>query len=126
MIKIQTEMAERALQMLCLPKDQPAHLLDIGTGSGLSGDVLSEHGYSWVGIDISPAMLGIFRSLARPDDFASWPFRNVSDMWSDITKQHPSYETNEGVAVEREVDGDLLCGDIGQGLNFRAVRVHGS
>lgn len=50
-------------------------------GSGLSGEVLSESGYSWTGVDIAPAMLG--------------------------------------VAVKREVEGDLICADIGQGLFFR-------
>ena len=32
-------------------------LLDIGCGSGISGEVLSEHGHYWVGLDISPHML---------------------------------------------------------------------
>lgn len=30
MIDIQTKMAERALELLCLPDDQPCYLLDIG------------------------------------------------------------------------------------------------
>jgi 18S rRNA (guanine1575-N7)-methyltransferase len=33
--------------------------LDIGCGSGLSGDVLTEHGHIWVGMDISKSMLEI-------------------------------------------------------------------
>ncbi len=75
-------MAERAVQLLCLEPNQPAYLLDVGTGSGLSGEVLTEMGYEWVGCDISPAMLGI--------------------------------------ALEREVEGDLICTDMGQGMSFRA------
>lgn len=81
MIKIQTAMTERAVELLCLPSGKKCHLLDIGCGSGLSGCVLSDIGHSWVGIDISPSMLG--------------------------------------VAVEREVEGDLLCADMGQGMFFR-------
>ncbi|OBS57797.1 hypothetical protein A6R68_11070 [Neotoma lepida] len=57
MIDIQTKMTERALELLCLPEGRPSYLLDIGCGSGLSGDYISEEGHYWVGIDISPAML---------------------------------------------------------------------
>uniref|UniRef100_A0A8C0KIA7 BUD23 rRNA methyltransferase and ribosome maturation factor n=1 Tax=Canis lupus dingo TaxID=286419 RepID=A0A8C0KIA7_CANLU len=65
MIDVQTKMAGRALELLCLPEGQPCYLLDIGCGSGLSGDYLSDEGHYWVGIDISPAMLGSW-SPGRP------------------------------------------------------------
>jgi 18S rRNA (guanine1575-N7)-methyltransferase len=55
---IQAEMAYRALELLNLPPG-PAFLLDIGCGSGLSGEILEEEGHTWVGMDISPAMLGM-------------------------------------------------------------------
>jgi len=32
--------------------------LDIGCGSGLSGEILDEEGYIWTGVDIAPSMLG--------------------------------------------------------------------
>lgn len=78
-------MSERAVELLCLPEDQPCYLLDVGyvciymslihtyalsslsnmiftlifsCGSGLSGDYLTEVGHYWVGVDISTAMLG--------------------------------------------------------------------
>jgi 18S rRNA (guanine1575-N7)-methyltransferase len=52
-------MALRALELLALsPEDGPQFLLDIGCGSGLSGQVLEEEGHLWVGLDIAPAMLG--------------------------------------------------------------------
>ena len=101
-------MTERALELLCLP-DEPCYLLDLGCGSGLSGECIEEQvifgscenqtqchwllssylvvdflflkGHSWVGLDISSAMLG--------------------------------------VANERELEGDLACGDLGEGLPFR-------
>ncbi|XP_060687762.1 probable 18S rRNA (guanine-N(7))-methyltransferase [Hemiscyllium ocellatum] len=81
MIEIQTQMSERAVELLHLPEDQPCFLLDVGCGSGLSGDYLSEEGHHWVGVDISPAMLD--------------------------------------VALEREVEGDLILGDVGAGIPFR-------
>jgi len=58
MIDIQTRMTERALQLLLLP-DRPCLLLDIGCGSGISGETISEAGHIWIGYDISPSMLRI-------------------------------------------------------------------
>lgn len=81
-IEIQASMTERALELLNLSEDKSLFILDIGCGSGLSGEVLTESGHTWVGMDVSPSMLD--------------------------------------VAVENETDGDLLLGDIGQGLPFRA------
>lgn len=80
-IEVQSQMSERALELLCLPEDQPHYLLDVGCGSGLSGDYITEQGHYWVGVDISTAMLD--------------------------------------VALEREVEGDLILGDMGQGMPFR-------
>ncbi|KAM6500385.1 williams-Beuren syndrome critical region protein 22 [Amanita muscaria] len=57
--QIQVDMTYRALELLNLPHDQPAFLLDIGCGSGLSGEILDEAGYHWVGVDIAPSMLEV-------------------------------------------------------------------
>ena len=79
-------MTNRALALLSLPS--PSLVLDIGCGSGLSGEILSSLPSSdggphvWVGMDISASMLDI--------------------------------------ALQRDVDGDLLLADIGQGVPFRA------
>nr|XP_060612707.1 probable 18S rRNA (guanine-N(7))-methyltransferase [Anolis sagrei ordinatus] len=81
MMEIQSQMSERAVELLGLPEDRPCFLLDVGCGSGLSGDYITEEGHFWVGLDISPAMLD--------------------------------------VAVEREVEGDLMLADMGQGVRFR-------
>lgn len=54
-------MTYRALELLNLPQGEPALLLDIGCGSGLSGEILDEEGYVWAGVDIAPSMLGAFR-----------------------------------------------------------------
>lgn len=78
-------MSHRALELLDLKT--PSLILDIGCGSGLSGEILSqvppdEGGpHIWVGMDISPSMLD--------------------------------------VALQRDVEGDLLLADIGQGVPFR-------
>lgn len=57
-IGIQTEMSERAVELLAL-SDQPHFLLDIGCGSGLSGEVITDGGHLWIGMDISKAMLDV-------------------------------------------------------------------
>ncbi|KAI9641014.1 18S rRNA (guanine1575-N7)-methyltransferase [Ciborinia camelliae] len=83
---IQASMTNRALELLDLTT--PSLLLDIGCGSGLSGEILTavpedEGGpHIWVGMDISASMLDI--------------------------------------ALQRDVEGDLMLSDIGQGVPFRA------
>lgn len=83
---VQVEMTNRALELLSL--SSPSLVLDIGCGSGLSGEILSSVSPSdggphiWVGMDIAASMLDI--------------------------------------ALQRDVEGDLLLADIGQGVPFRA------
>lgn len=50
-------MTHRALAILKLAG--PSLILDIGCGSGLSGEILSSEGHTWVGIDISASMLAV-------------------------------------------------------------------
>jgi 18S rRNA (guanine1575-N7)-methyltransferase len=57
--QIQADMTYRALELLNLPPDEPAFLLDIGCGSGLSGEILQEEGHIWAGVDIAPSMLEV-------------------------------------------------------------------
>lgn len=79
-------MTRRALELLDLKV--PSLILDIGCGSGLSGEILSavdpsDGGpHTWIGMDVSPSMLDI--------------------------------------ALQRDVEGDLMLADIGQGVPFRA------
>ncbi|XP_074643287.1 18S rRNA (guanine-N(7))-methyltransferase-like [Tubulanus polymorphus] len=81
MIEIQQKLSERAIELLALPDDVPCLVLDIGCGSGLSGECLTDQGHIWVGMDISSDMLDI--------------------------------------AVEREVEGDLILADMGYGMPYR-------
>lgn len=79
-------MTYRALELLQL--NSPSFIMDIGCGSGLSGEILNSVSpvdggpHVWVGMDISASMLDI--------------------------------------ALQKDVEGDLLLGDIGQGVPFRA------
>lgn len=83
---IQASMTNRALELLDL--QEPSMILDVGCGSGLSGEILNsvpedEGGpHTWIGMDISSSMLA--------------------------------------QALERDVEGDMLLADIGQGIPFRA------
>lgn len=75
-------MTHRALELLGL--NGSSLILDVGCGSGLSGEILSSDDmlHTWIGVDISSSMLAVAR-------------------------------------MTRDVDGDLVLGDIGQGLPFR-------
>jgi len=66
MVKIQRQMAERCLELLELPPDQRHLLLDLGCGSGLSGEAISDANHIWMGCDISPDMLAV--AQARESD----------------------------------------------------------
>jgi 18S rRNA (guanine1575-N7)-methyltransferase len=60
---IQADMTHRALELLDLKS--PSLILDVGCGSGLSGEMLSEVApedggpHTWVGMDIAPSMLDV-------------------------------------------------------------------
>lgn len=97
--EIQAQMTYRALELLALPPDSSSYILDIGCGSGLSGEILEEEGHVWAGVDISPSMLG------------------KDDSYCQLTLNPRIFFTE--VALERDVEGDLFLQDIGQGLGFR-------
>lgn len=71
MVAIQTQLTERALELLALPDDgEPKLLLDLGCGSGLSGEALTERGHIWlVSTDAqagSGMAVGDVKKLLRP------------------------------------------------------------
>ena len=57
--KIQREMAQRALEILEITP--PALFLDLGCGTGISMQVLTEEGFEVMGIDIAEPMLALAR-----------------------------------------------------------------
>eukprot|EP00924_Labyrinthula_sp_SR-Ha-C_P011618 maker-scaffold_17-snap-gene-3.37-mRNA-1 protein AED:0.34 eAED:0.34 QI:94/1/1/1/1/1/2/145/294 len=59
MLQIQSQISERALELLNLSSDGPKLLLDLGCGTGMSGEILSQHGHFFIGSDISAHMLQI-------------------------------------------------------------------
>ena len=131
---MQEALTQRALELLALPDDGPKILLDLGCGSGLSGEELTENGHTWV------VGLQLFLQHARV----------VSQMCSLWTMQHQNMSCNEGlarcrqrravcsaksendmqgfdisramldVAAERDVEGDLCLLDMGHGMPLRA------
>jgi SAM-dependent methyltransferase len=56
---VQAEIANRCIELLSLPEGKSSYILDVGCGSGLSGQALEEAGHVWVGCDISPSMLEV-------------------------------------------------------------------
>lgn len=116
---IQREITTRAVELLNLnPNSPPALLLDVGCGSGLSGQVLSEHGHSWIGMDISPSMLMVAQENLN--------INRTGEMEDDNDDNEESMEEEEGMEQEEEQSeevieggGDLILRDIGHGLNFR-------
>jgi len=75
MIEIQTRMADRAIELLSLPEEPGKLILDIGCGTGLSGEVVQKSGHYVIGIDISHSMLEVARELGAHEkqcDVLEW------------------------------------------------------
>lgn len=69
-------MAERCLELMGIQPNseedknaEPMFILDIGCGSGLSGEIIEEFGHFWWGIDISEAMLRIAQQRKTNGEF---------------------------------------------------------
>lgn len=78
----------------------------VGCGSGLSGETLSENEHHWIGLDISKSMLGLWTVGFE----VTWI---VCVGLPVICLCFNGYFSTD-VALEREVDGDLLLADMGQ------------
>ena len=64
---LQAALTERALELLGLPEDGESKLiLDLGCGSGLSGEALTEAGHIWV---VSQALSKVFLWATAPSQF---------------------------------------------------------
>ncbi|KAL9651299.1 hypothetical protein ABK040_001251 [Willaertia magna] len=69
-LEIQTEMTKRAIELLALPENSPPlYLLDIGCGSGISGQTISSYGHVWIGMDISQSMLDLANDMIQEEEY---------------------------------------------------------
>jgi 18S rRNA (guanine1575-N7)-methyltransferase len=111
MIGIQREITERAIELLRLDPSQPAFVLDVGCGSGLSGQVLEEKGHVWVGADVSRDMLNVAKERMQNDSRNNRGKRDDDEDDSEDEVDEPA----------SGLHGDLLHHDMGTGLPFRAA-----
>ena len=92
MVNVQREITLRAIELLLLPPDRGASfILDIGCGSGLSGQVLEEQGHVWVGCDVSRDMLQVAKE--RMEDSMEQR-KNDTDMNQDSDNDDDSNNKN--------------------------------
>lgn len=114
-IEIQEKLTARALELLALPDDGvPKFILDVGCGSGLSGQVLTEQGvYPSVICSHDPVCLaciyffsGEKREMVHTCAGHIWVGCDISPSMLEI-------------ALDREECQDLLLHDMGDGLPFK-------
>jgi 18S rRNA (guanine1575-N7)-methyltransferase len=120
MINVQREITLRAIELLLLPPDQKSLVLDVGCGSGLSGQVLEEQGHVWVGCDVSRDMLQVAHE--RMED--TFQMNGDDDDDDDKIKQMMMKTEGDSDSDDEEEDdkpstGDLMQHDMGTGLPFR-------
>jgi len=117
MIGVQREITERAIELLRLPplSEKPSFVLDVGCGSGLSGQVLEEHGHVWVGCDVSRDMLEVAKERieGKREDAM-----NGGDDDDDEDEEEMHDDSSTG-GENNASTGDLMHHDMGTGLPFR-------
>jgi 18S rRNA (guanine1575-N7)-methyltransferase len=119
MIGIQREITERAIELLRLDDNNPAYVLDIGCGSGLSGQVLEEHGHVWVGCDISRDMLHVAKERMEDHRISSSSTSQTNDNNNNNSNDDEDSDDDEDIISGST--GDLISLDMGTGLPFRAA-----
>jgi 18S rRNA (guanine1575-N7)-methyltransferase len=130
MISVQREITVRAMELLKLDdftntNHRPAYVLDIGCGSGLSGQVLEEYGHVWVGCDISRDMLMVAqeRIQRQSDEVAAkqqQKQKKNNSMRDDEDENDDSDDDDDDDDDDvEESTGDLIHHDMGTGLPFR-------
>jgi 18S rRNA (guanine1575-N7)-methyltransferase len=139
---IQSEMSLRAVELLELDHDVPNFVLDLGCGSGLSGQVLSAKNCYWLGLDISRPMLQVASLSLTSEDSdqdstkeemgaeIADEVKSVSDSdnsdsyedskWNgDLSDDSSSTDEEvEEVSDERGVGTGLMLADMGKGLSY--------
>lgn len=120
---IQRKLTERAIELLQLPADQPCHILDLGCGTGLSGEVLAERGHTWVGMDISRSMLDICkrREFLESDEEDEEDDEYEDDEVNEDEEEGEDEQEDKGDAgeTERRKYREVMHGDMGNGVPFR-------
>ena len=143
MIGVQREITERAIELLKLPTEKPSFILDIGCGSGLSGQVLEEHGHVWVGCDLSRDMLDVASerierkremamkkkrgkkkgdrddSVMDEDEGSEDDSENESDSDYSRSDDDDDDDDDDDIGPALASTGDLMHHDMGTGLPFR-------
>jgi len=129
MMGVQREITERAIELLRLNDERPALVLDVGCGSGLSGQVLEERGHVWVGCDISRDMLTVAKERMIMEREQSPQDDNDNDDMQDDDENDNEQESNSSdnddangpssSSSALDAGGDLLHHDMGTGLPFR-------
>jgi 18S rRNA (guanine1575-N7)-methyltransferase len=127
MIGVQREITERAIELLRLPDCTndtaavPSLILDIGCGSGLSGQVLEEKGHVWVGCDISRDMLMVAKERMNQQSQTVKENRKIitEKDGNRMSDDDDNNSVDEDDDLTTEASGDLLHHDMGTGLPFR-------
>lgn len=128
---VQDQLTTRALELLALPDDRRAYLLDVGCGSGMSGRVLERSGHEWMGLDLSLDMLQLARFVpsegsTEDDEMCT---KQAVDGEVEATREPSTMdEGTDSDGSESEMDGrnqnergpsQVAAVDLGHGLPFR-------
>ena len=127
MISVQREITVRAMELLKLDaftntNHRPAYVLDIGCGSGLSGQVLEEYGHVWVGCDISRDMLMVAQERIQRQSSEVQAQQQRKQRNADNTNDDENDDDDDDDDDDEDVQestGDLIHHDMGTGLPFR-------
>jgi 18S rRNA (guanine1575-N7)-methyltransferase len=100
MVSVQREITERAIELLRLESSEqcPQYVLDVGCGSGLSGQVLEDQGHIWVGCDVSRDMLAVAKERMDESILRSTSGNNeeMNNGYSDDEEEEEEYSPTTG------------------------------
>lgn len=107
-------MATRALELLSFPENDsvPRLILDLGCGSGISSQIISDAGHNWIGMDISEAMIRVAKEDIDGD------LESAMDT-EDQEGSHADDDNDDEEEGRKAHLSDLLVHDMGNGVCFR-------
>lgn len=144
MIDVQIKMTGRALELLCVPEDKPCYVLDIGWDPGAQfrqsrwGDVLGPHTVESLSDCLPAAVLAWAVITSQMRGTTGWaltsalpcwvsmpclalvwtPFHEFRVVMQIVLIPNPLF-SNVDEALDRETQGDVILGDMGQGIPFK-------